>query len=92
MRANARLRRSTPAAILERPKKGFGIPVAQWIRKELRTDFHDALISDWPQSLEMIDRREVQRLLAAHVAGKENNYKELWALFTLVSWARRWAA
>jgi len=81
-----------PAAILKRAKKGFGIPVAQWIRKELRTDFHDALTSDWPQSLAMIDRREVKRLLTAHVAGRENNCKELWALFILVSWARRWAA
>jgi asparagine synthase (glutamine-hydrolysing) len=81
-----------PASILGRAKKGFGIPVAQWIRKELRAEFHDALTNDWPQSLEMIDRREVERLLAAHVAGRENNYKELWALFTLVAWARRWAA
>ncbi len=81
-----------PASILERAKKGFGIPVAQWIRKELRADLHDVLMSDWPHSLEMIVRREVERLLAAHVAGRENNWKELWALFTLVSWARRWAA
>lgn len=80
-----------PAAILNRAKKGFGIPVAQWIRRELRTDFHDTLTSDWPQSLAMIDRVEVGRLLAAHVAGRENNYKELWALFILVAWARRWA-
>jgi asparagine synthase (glutamine-hydrolysing) len=81
---------SLPAAILKRAKKGFGIPVAQWIRKELRMDFRDALMSDWPQSLEMIDRREVERLLSAHVAGRENNYKELWALFIIVTWARRW--
>jgi asparagine synthase (glutamine-hydrolysing) len=81
-----------PASILQRAKKGFGIPVAQWIRKELRTDFHDALTNEWPPSLEMIDRREVQRLLSAHVAGRENNYKELWALFILVAWARRWAS
>jgi asparagine synthase (glutamine-hydrolysing) len=81
-----------PASILERAKKGFGIPVAQWIRKELRADFHDALSGEWPTSLEMIDRGEVQRLLAAHVAGRENNYKELWALFILVAWARRWAS
>jgi len=40
----------------------------------------------------LIDRREVERLLAAHVAGRENNYKELWALFILVAWARRWAS
>jgi asparagine synthase (glutamine-hydrolysing) len=80
-----------PAAILRRAKKGFGIPVAQWIRHELRAEFHDALMRDWPQSLEMIDRGEVERLLIAHVAGRENNYKELWALYILVAWARRWA-
>jgi len=87
----AERRARLPPAILNRAKKGFGIPVAQWIRRELRTDFQDALTQDWPQSLEMIDRAEVERLLAAHVAGRENNYKELWALFVLVAWARRWA-
>jgi asparagine synthase (glutamine-hydrolysing) len=80
-----------PATILNRAKKGFGIPIAQWIRRDLRMDFSDALASDWPTALEMIDRREVQRLLTAHVDGRENNYKELWALFVLVAWARRWA-
>jgi asparagine synthase (glutamine-hydrolysing) len=85
-------RAALPVEILRRPKKGFGIPVAQWIRHELRAEFRRSLVDAWPGALEVIDRREIRRLLDAHVAGRENNYKELWALFMLAEWARRWAA
>lgn len=78
-----------PREIIERPKKGFGIPVARWIRHELKDLFHATLIRDWPeQSLPMFNRWEVERLYLEHVHGRNNNYKELWALFTLALWAR----
>jgi asparagine synthase (glutamine-hydrolysing) len=84
--------RLLPKQIVNRSKKGFGIPVAQWIRHDLRAEFEEKLIHDWPASLAMIERREVESLLAAHVQGRANNCKELWALFVLGEWARRWAA
>ena len=80
-----------PPQIVGRAKKGFGIPVARWIRRELRAEFHEKLVDSWPSSLGMIDKGEIARLLAAHVGGSENNYKELWALYVLGEWARRWA-
>ena len=55
-------------------------------------EFRDKLIAAWPAALEIVDKREIERLFDAHVAGRENNYKELWALFMLGEWARRWAA
>jgi asparagine synthase (glutamine-hydrolysing) len=82
---------SLPPEILGRAKKGFGIPVARWIRCELAAEFRASLTQEWPRSLAMIERREVERLLEAHTSGRENNYKELWALFMLGEWARRWA-
>jgi len=81
-----------PKTIIGRAKKGFGIPVAQWIRHDLRAEFEEKLVHDWPSSLPMIERREVQSLLTAHVEGRANNYKELWALFVLGEWARHWAS
>jgi asparagine synthase (glutamine-hydrolysing) len=81
-----------PEAIVRRKKKGFGIPVAHWIRADLRDAFRATLVDDWPSVLGMFDRREIERLLSAHVAGAGNYYKELWALFVLAKWARRWAS
>jgi asparagine synthase (glutamine-hydrolysing) len=79
-----------PPAIIGRKKKGFGIPVARWIRRELREVFRDALIGQWPESLlPMFDPAAIAGLYRAHVAGRRNNYKELWALFVLSLWARQ---
>ena len=79
-----------PREIIDRRKKGFGIPVARWIRREQAAAFREALSDAWPGSLlPMFDRAAVRGLLEAHVQGRENHYKELWALFVLSHWARR---
>ena len=78
-----------PKAVLDRPKKGFGIPVARWIREDLAADFRDTLLGDWPVALDVLHQPEAERLLRRHLAGAENHYKELWALYVLVKWARR---
>ena len=81
-----------PDAIINRPKKGFGIPVARWIRHELKEEFRAKLIGDWPETLNMISHKQIEALFSAHVEGRENNYKELWSLFILGEWARNWIA
>lgn len=78
-----------PRSIVHRSKKGFGIPVARWIKRELRDQFRAMLLSGWPTPVDVFDRRQVERLLDDHVRGKENNYKELWALYMLAHWSHR---
>ncbi len=77
-----------PKSIVKRRKKGFGIPVARWIRVELHDFFREILLGDWPSILDVVDRGEVKRLWDQHNARRANHYKELWAIFMLVQWAR----
>ncbi|HKI18886.1 MAG TPA: asparagine synthase (glutamine-hydrolyzing) [Isosphaeraceae bacterium] len=79
-----------PRQTVHRAKKGFGIPVARWIRKDLKTEFREAIVDDWPASLDMFDRRQIAQLHQEHVSRAANNYKELWALFMLANWARNY--
>jgi asparagine synthase (glutamine-hydrolysing) len=81
-----------PRAIVDRPKKGFGIPVAHWIRHELQDEIRAKIVADWPACLDMLDRRKIEELFTSHVRGQANNYKELWALFVLAEWAGHWVA
>jgi len=85
-------RQLLPREILARPKKGFGIPVARWIRHDLAAAFREALVEDWPKELDMFDRGEIRRLHDEHCRRAANHYKELWALFMLVHWARNYLA
>jgi asparagine synthase (glutamine-hydrolysing) len=75
-----------PDSIVHRRKKGFGIPVARWLKRELRGEFERRVLNGWPSDLPPLDRDEVERLWLPHLAGKVNNYKELWALLTLSWW------
>lgn len=78
-----------PREIIHRRKKGFGIPVARWIRCEQQAAFRETLVDDWPERvLPMFDRKAIRSLWQAHVDGRDNHYKELWALFILAHWAR----
>jgi asparagine synthase (glutamine-hydrolysing) len=81
--------RLLPKSIVHRQKKGFGIPVARWLRVELHEYFRQTLIEEWPAELAMFDQREIRRLWDAHIRHAANHYKELWALFMLARWATR---
>lgn len=76
-----------PSECIRRRKKGFGIPVARWMRTELRDYFRQALVEDWPTSLGMFDPAAIRTLWKQHTTGAANHYKELWALFMLAQWA-----
>lgn len=78
-----------PASILKRPKKGFGIPVARWLRGPLRAWVEDLL---GPESLERVGlfrRKTVRRILDEHMSRRVDRRKELWALAAFVAWHRR---
>lgn len=77
-----------PERIVRRRKKGFGIPVARWMRVELHDYFRTQLLEELPSSLEMIDQRAIKKMWDEHTARKVNRYKELWSLFMMIQWAR----
>ena len=79
-------RKILPERIVHRKKKGFGIPVAKWLKHELRGEFETHVLKEWPSDLPRIERAEVERLWRPHQEGKANNYKELWALLMLAWW------
>jgi asparagine synthase (glutamine-hydrolysing) len=81
-----------PLPILRRPKKGFGIPVARWIRGPLRSMFED-LFS--PRALEasgLVDPAAARQLLGRHLSNQADLRKPLWTLAMLLLWQRHWAA
>jgi asparagine synthase (glutamine-hydrolysing) len=75
-------------AILNRPKKGFGIPIARWLRTDLAGDVEEHLIRNWPASLEFLDREAVRSLAQEHLSRLRNAAKEVWSLLILARWVR----
>ncbi|MGA1794273.1 MAG: asparagine synthase (glutamine-hydrolyzing) [bacterium] len=75
-----------PRSIIHRKKKGFGIPVARWIKGELRELFGDTLNPDLIRRQGIFDPDVVNGLLRDHCAGRIDNRKKLWTLFMFQRW------
>lgn len=79
-----------PKDIIHRPKKGFGIPVAKWIKEDLKGLTLDAFAKDKIKREGFFDYSFIQQLLKEHFAGKKDNRKQLWTLLTFELWYERY--
>ncbi len=78
------LRRYVPDELIERPKSGFGLPMASWLRGELRSWADSLLLSDsaWPEMLEPLATREFWK---RHLAGEDLS-KKIWPVLVFLHW------
>src|SRR5262249_36366318 len=82
--------RRLPASILARPKKGFGIPVARWLRGPLAPLMDQLLGRDRLQRQGFSGPEEVDRRIAEHQAGVRDHRKPLWTLMIFQLWCDHW--
>lgn len=75
-----------PSQVIWRPKKGFGIPLSQWLRHELKPLCEDLLSMDRISAQGIFNPEKVQALKTAHFSGKANTRKELWNLMVFQWW------
>jgi asparagine synthase (glutamine-hydrolysing) len=75
-----------PAAILERRKQGFGVPLTVWFRGRLRELFADTLLSPAARQRGYFDARFVRRILDEHLAGRRDHSLRLWQLVVFERW------
>lgn len=68
------------------PKRGFTIPIGDWLRGPLRKDVEDKLLQMPSELGDLISRKVVGQLLDAHMnKGQEWGWM-VWALYALVNW------
>jgi asparagine synthase (glutamine-hydrolysing) len=78
-----------PSELFERPKRGFGMPIAQWFRKELRPWVENELQSNWDWTVDVISRKRIEQLMVEHMNGRANHAPVIWACITWKRWAER---
>ena len=67
-------------------KKGFTVPIASWIRNELKGEFLDTLNSKEIKNLGIINFEYFEKILSEHLDGVRNNYKKIYNLYVLIKW------
>jgi asparagine synthase (glutamine-hydrolysing) len=77
-----------PAPLLNRPKMGFGMPLANWFRTSLREMLWDHLTSSRFLDRGMVTPTFLRYLLEEHQSGRRDNSSWLWQLLFLELWFR----
>ena len=81
------MRGIVPESILNRPKRGFAVPLNYWFRNKMEPYLRDVLLGDRAQRRSMFDTRQIDRLLTKHRGGR-NLDLQLWTLLSFELWAR----
>jgi asparagine synthase (glutamine-hydrolysing) len=78
--------KTLPAEIINRPKKGFNMPVAHWLTTELRDLVLDMLSQERVTRQGFFNYGYVKELLDQHFSFKQDNRKVLWTLLIFQMW------
>jgi asparagine synthase (glutamine-hydrolysing) len=78
--------RHLPPKIASRPKKGFGIPVAHWIKGALRSELTEYCSQSFVKRQGYFDPDQVERQLKDHLSGQVDRRKELWTYYVFQKW------
>ena len=75
-----------PPFVTRRGKKGFGVPVAEWLKEKLRPLARDLLSPERVRRAGVFNADYVERLQDEHERGVANHRKLLWTLLMFELW------
>lgn len=80
--------KTLPDAWAHRPKKGFPVPIRQWLREDKYYNIvKEAFASD--AAKEYFDTKALGKLLDDHKAGVANNQRKIWTVYTFLTWHKQ---
>ena len=82
-----------PGRTVRRRKRGFGIPLGDWLRGDMKW-LLDRLSGAEVSAVGLLDPLRVDKVVGAHLSGRHDRSWELWNLIVLQTWATRfpWSA
>ncbi|MGC9455822.1 MAG: asparagine synthase (glutamine-hydrolyzing) [Phycisphaerae bacterium] len=78
-----------PAEVFDRPKRGFGVPIARWLREEMLETLRDTLLDADLLDRGIFRKEAIVGLITDHVSGRDDHGHRLWALLILARWLGR---
>jgi len=84
------IRGRVPERIVSAPKKGFGVPVAAWLRSDLRPMIDRLLSREYLARQDIFNPSAVEAMVRSHMERRHNFRKELFSLLIFQLWHEQW--
>jgi len=75
-----------PENVFDVPKKGFAIPLADWMRNELKEDIKSHLTEEFLDSIKGLNVKRVKNFMRLHFANKGDYSAYIWRVYVLSKW------
>jgi asparagine synthase (glutamine-hydrolysing) len=79
-----------PERYFNAPKSGFEIPIASWLRNELKNSLTTTLSGENLNRHGFFNAGYIGRLIAEHLSGKSDHSFKLWTLYCFQKWFEAW--
>ena len=75
-----------PESVFDVPKKGFSIPLAEWMRNELKEDIQFHLNDEFLHSIKGLNVKRVKKYMRSHFANERDYSSYIWRIYVLSKW------
>jgi len=82
--------RHIPPAMMDRPKMGFGIPIGDWLLKDLKHFVDQYFDEAFIQKQGIFNNDEIQRIRGSFYGGKIERAEKIWYLLMFQMWYDKW--
>lgn len=79
-----------PKELIERPKRGFGIPLDSWLRGPLKEWTYSVLSKENLEKHNLLNIRSIELKLEEHMSGKRNWQYLIWDVLMFQSWYNKY--
>lgn len=75
-----------PDGFLDKSKKGFGVPVGDWLREHLASELKSYIEPEFLKTQDIFHVEKVREIVEKHLSGKEDNTFRVWTFFCFQKW------
>ena len=78
-----------PRHIISAPKHGFGVPVGEWLKKELKNDLLELTERNFIKNQGLFQYEYIEKIIHKHLSGINDFSFQLWTLFVFQKWYKK---
>ncbi len=86
------LERHVPAEMFDRPKQGFSVPIAEWLRGDLKEWAEELLDVEFLKRQGLFNYLEVRSLWRVHQSCRGANAQKIWTILMFQAWYKKWVS